>query len=67
MAAGGDRSLLGSALGCSSTGGGGAGRTTSAAGSILANLTAECGSITYEADCFAAVESAATAASSNEA
>ena len=49
-----------------STGGGGAGtaRTTSAAGSILANLTAECGSITYEADCYAAVESAASAAGS---
>ena len=47
-----------------STGSGGAGRTVSKAGSVLANLTAECGSITYEADCFAAVESAATAASS---
>ena len=46
------------------TGGGGAGRTRSEAGAVLANLTAECGSITYEADCFAAVESAATAASS---
>ena len=46
------------------TGGGGAGRTPSEAGAVLANLTAECGSITYEADCFAAVESAATAASS---
>ena len=47
-----------------STGGGGAGRTTSSAGPILANLTAECGSITYEADCFSAVESAAEAAAS---
>ena len=42
----------------------GAGRAAAEAGSVLANLTAECGSITYEADCFAAVESAATAASS---
>ena len=47
-----------------STGGGGAGRTPSEAGAILANLTAECGSITYEADCLAAVESAAAAAAS---
>ena len=47
-----------------STGGGGAGRTPSSAGPILANLTAECGSITYEADCFSAVESAAEAAAS---
>jgi hypothetical protein len=31
---------------------------------LLANLTAECGAITYEADCNAAVEQAATAASS---
>ena len=45
-----------------STGGGGAGRVASSAGPILANLTAECGSITYEADCFSAVESAAEAA-----
>ncbi|MFP6573410.1 MAG: aldolase/citrate lyase family protein [Vicinamibacterales bacterium] len=45
-----------------STGGGGAGRTASSAGPILANLIAECGSITYEADCFSAVESAAEAA-----
>ena len=45
-----------------STGGGGAGRTASSAGPILANLTAECGSITYEADCFSAIESAAEAA-----
>jgi len=52
----------------SSTGGRGAGRgagrDASAAGSILANLTAECGSITYEADCYAAVDSAASAAGS---
>jgi len=48
-----------------STGGGvGAARTSSEAGSVLANLTAECGSITYEADCYAAVESAASAAGS---
>ena len=47
-----------------STGGGGAGRTPSEAGAILANLTAECGSITYEADCLAAVESAAAVAAS---
>lgn len=49
-----------------STGGGGAGgpSVSSDAGSILANLTAECGSITYEDDCFAAVTSAASAASS---
>ena len=45
-----------------STGGGGAGRTPSEAGAVLANLTAECGSITYEADCLAAIESAAEAA-----
>ena len=47
-----------------STGGGGGGQTPSEAGTVLANLTAECGSITYEADCHAAVESAATAAGS---
>ena len=47
-----------------STGGGGAGRTPSEAGAVLANLTAECGSITYEADCHAAVASAAAAAGS---
>ena len=47
-----------------STGGGGAGRAPSEAGAVLANLTAECGSITYEADCYAAVESAASAAAS---
>ncbi len=38
--------------------GGGAG-----ASALLANLTAECGSITYEDDCYAAVESAAREAS----
>jgi len=48
-----------------STGGGvGAARTSSEAGSVIAGLTAECGSITYEADCYAAVESAASAAGS---
>ncbi len=47
-----------------STGGGGAGRTPSEAGAVLANLTAECGSITYEDDCYAAVESAGSAAGS---
>jgi len=46
------------------TGGGGTGRSASTAGTVLANLRAECGSFTYEADCFAAVESAATAAGS---
>ena len=44
-----------------STGGGGA---SSNAAALLANLQAECGSITYEADCFAAVEAAASAAGS---
>ena len=34
---------------------------------LLANLTAECGSITYEADCHAAVRDAATGASSLDA
>ena len=43
------------------TGGGGA---SSNAAALLANLTAECGSITYEADCYAAVESAASAVGS---
>ena len=47
-----------------STGGGGAGRTPSEAGAVLADLTAECGSITYEDDCYAAVESAGSAAGS---
>ena len=31
---------------------------------LLANLTAECGAITYEDDCYAAVRQAATTASS---
>ena len=44
----------------SDTGGG----ASSSAAALLANLTAECGSITYEADCYAAVESAASAAGS---
>ena len=44
-----------------STGGGGA---SSNAAALLANLTAECGSITYEADCYAAVEAAASASGS---
>ena len=44
--------------------GGGSGSTGRAgASALLANLTAECGAITYEADCFAAVESAAREAS----
>ncbi len=43
--------------------GGGTG-TASQAGSVLANLTAECGSITYEDDCYSAVRSAASAANS---
>ncbi len=47
-----------------SSGAGGATVTGSGASALLANLTAECGAITYEADCFAAVETAATAASS---
>ncbi len=49
-----------------STGGGGAGGVSisSDAGAILANLTAECGSITYEDDCYAAVTSAAAAVGS---
>ena len=47
-----------------SSGAGGTPVTGSGASALLANLTAECGSITYEADCFAAVEQAATAASS---
>ena len=44
-----------------STGGGSA---SSNAAAVLANLTAECGSITYEADCYAAVGAAAEAAGS---
>ena len=47
-----------------SSGAGGTSVTGSGASALLANLTAECGAITYEADCFAAVETAATAASS---
>ncbi len=45
----------------------GAGGTTvagSGVSALLANLTAECGAITYEDDCYAAVRQAATAASS---
>ena len=45
-----------------SSGAGGTPVTGSGAPALLANLTAECGSITYEDDCFAAVEQAATAA-----
>ena len=51
------------ATGGGSTGGGGAGRIAAETGALLANLTAECGAITYEADCYAAVESAAGAVS----
>ena len=47
-----------------SSGAGGSPVTGSGASALLANLTAECGTITYEADCNAAVEQAATAASS---
>ena len=47
-----------------SSGAGGSPVTGSGVSALLANLTAECGTITYEADCYAAVESAATAASS---
>ena len=47
----------------SSSGAGGAPVTGSGASALLANLTAECGAITYEDDCYAAVEAAATAAS----
>ena len=47
-----------------SSGAGGAPVTGSGTGALLANLTAECGSITYEADCFAAVQKAAMAGSS---
>ena len=43
--------------------GGGTG-TASEAGSVIANLTAECGSITYEDDCYSAIRDAASAASS---
>ncbi len=47
-----------------STGAGGTPVTRSGAAAVLANLTAECGSITYEADCYAAAEDAAAAVSS---
>ena len=47
-----------------SSGAGGTPLTGSGAAALLANLTAECGSITYEADCYTAVERAATSASS---
>ena len=46
------------------TGSGGTATTRPGAAGILANITAECGSITYEADCYAAVGDAAEAASS---
>ncbi len=46
------------------SGAGGSPVTGSGASPLLANLTAECGAITYEADCNAAVEQAATAAAS---
>jgi hypothetical protein len=36
--------------------------TRSGAAGVLANLTAECGSITYADDCYAAAEAAVTAA-----
>ena len=42
--------------------GGGAPVERSGAAALLAELTAQCGSITYEADCYAAVRSAASAA-----
>ena len=45
-----------------STGAGGAPAAATGTAALLANLTAECGSITYEADCHAAVRDAATAA-----
>jgi 2-keto-3-deoxy-L-rhamnonate aldolase RhmA len=47
-----------------SSGAGGSPVTGTGTSALLANLTAECGAITYEADCNAAVEQAATAASS---
>ena len=47
-----------------SSGAGGAPVSGSGVPALLANLTAECGSITYEADCYTVVEAAATAASS---
>ncbi len=45
------------------TGGGSGSVGGAGASAVLANLTAECASITYEADCYAAVESAAREAS----
>ena len=45
------------------TGGGSGSRGGTPTSALLANLTAECGSITYEADCYAAIESAAREAS----
>ena len=46
------------------TGAGGSPVTGSGAAALLGNLTAECGAITYEDDCYAAVRAAATSASS---
>ena len=46
-----------------SSGAGGTLVTGSGVSALLANLTAECGAITYEADCYAVVEKAAAAAS----
>jgi len=45
-----------------STGAGGASVARSGVAAVLANLTAECGAITYEADCYAAAEEAVSAA-----
>ena len=42
--------------------GGGAPAARSGTAALLAELTAQCGAITYEADCYAAVESAASGA-----
>ena len=44
------------------SGAGGASVTRSGAAAVLANLTAECGSITYADDCYAAAEAAVAAA-----
>ena len=47
-----------------STAGGGAGSTEApAASTVAADLNAQCGTITYEADCYAAIEEALAAAS----
>ena len=46
------------------TGAGGTAVAGSGVPALLANLTAECGAITYEDDCYAAVRQAATAVSS---